>query len=94
MLSLPYLLLLLLSMIILITGLTSDHPFQVNYKVRQVLLQSATAYFITKCNSFFYYKVRQNMAREIEKSLLITNLVKLADELRMNPNTCGLANLN
>ena len=25
------------------------------------------------------------MAREIEKSLLITNLVKLADELRMNP---------
>ena len=34
------------------------------------------------------------MAREIEKSLLITNLVKLADELRMNPNTCGLANLN
>ena len=40
-----------------------------------------------------YYKVRQNMAREIEKSLLITNLVKLADELRMNPDTCGLANL-
>ena len=33
------------------------------------------------------------MAREIEKSLLITNLVKLADELRMNPDTCGLANL-
>ena len=33
------------------------------------------------------------MAREIKKSLLITNLVKLADELRMNPDTCGLANL-
>ena len=33
------------------------------------------------------------MAREIEKSLLITNLVKLADELRMNPDTCGLVNL-
>ena len=64
------------------------------------LLQSATS-VITKCDSLFYhkvqwlfyYKVRQNMAREIEKSLLITNLLKLADELRMNPDTCGLANL-
>ena len=34
----------LLSMIILMIGFTlsSDHPFQVYYKVRQVLLQSAT----------------------------------------------------
>ena len=50
------------------------HLFQVYYKVRQVLLQSATAFFnykvrwsvITKCDSFFItkcdkccYKVRQ-----------------------------------
>ena len=35
--------------------LSSDHLFQVYYKVRQVLLQSATG--ITKCDD--YYKVRQ-----------------------------------
>ena len=46
--------------------LSSNHLFQVYYKVRHVLLQSATAFFITKCDSFFitkcdkcYYKVRQ-----------------------------------
>jgi len=54
--------------------LSSDHLFQVYYKVRQVLLQSATAFFITKCDSLLlqsatallvkkcdncYYKVRQ-----------------------------------
>ena len=47
--------------------LSSDHLFQVYYKVRQVLLQSATAFFyykvrwsvITKCDD--YYKVRQYM---------------------------------
>ena len=38
--------------------LSSDHLFQVYYKVRQVLLQSATAFFITKCDKC-YYKVRQ-----------------------------------
>ena len=43
--------------------LSSDHLFQVYYKVRQVLLQSATAFLlqsatgITKCDD--YYKVRQ-----------------------------------
>ena len=42
--------------------LSSDHLFQVYYKVRQVLLQSATG--ITKCDNFItkydrYYKVRQ-----------------------------------
>ena len=42
--------------------LSSDHLFQVYYKVRQVLLQSATG--ITKCDNFTtkcddYYKVRQ-----------------------------------
>ena len=36
---------------------SSDHLFQVYYKVRQVLLQSPTAFFITKCDR--YYKVRQ-----------------------------------
>ena len=30
--------------------LSSDHLFQVYYKVRQVLLQSATAFFIIKCD--------------------------------------------
>ena len=30
--------------------LSSDHLFQVYYKVRQVLLQSETAFFITKCD--------------------------------------------
>ena len=51
--------------------LSSDHLFQVYYKVRQVLLQSATAFLlqsatsvITKCDRYykvwqFYYKVRQ-----------------------------------
>ena len=38
--------------------LSSDHLFQVYYKVRQVLLQSATAFFITKYDKC-YYKVRQ-----------------------------------
>ena len=42
--------------------LSSNHLFQVYYKVRQVLLQSATG--ITKCDNFItkgdrYYKVRQ-----------------------------------
>ena len=42
--------------------LSSEHLFQVYYKVRQVLLQSATDItkcdnFITKCDS--YYKVRR-----------------------------------
>ena len=52
--------------------LSSDHLFQVYYKVRQVLLQSATAFFITKCDGLLlqsatsvitkcdrYYKVRR-----------------------------------
>ena len=38
--------------------LSSDHLFLVYYKVRQVLLQSSTAFFITKCGKC-YYKVRQ-----------------------------------
>ena len=36
------LLLLLLSLLLLLFSLSSDHSFQVYYKVRQVLLQSAT----------------------------------------------------
>ena len=54
--------------------LSSDHLFQVYYKVRQVLLQSATAFFITKYDGLLlqsatafllqstmvcYYKVRR-----------------------------------
>ena len=46
--------------------LSSDHLFQVYYKVRQVLLQSATAFLLQsvmacyyKVRQLFYYKVRQ-----------------------------------
>ena len=41
-LSSSLLLLLLLSLLLLLFSLSSDHSFQVYYKVRQVLLQSAT----------------------------------------------------
>ena len=54
------------------SALASFYPlFQVYYKVRKVLLQSATAFFITKCDGLLlqsatgitkcddYYKVRQ-----------------------------------
>ena len=41
-LSSSSLLLLLLSLLLLLFSLSSDHSFQVYYKVRQVLLQSAT----------------------------------------------------
>ena len=36
--------------------MSSNHTFQVYYKVRQLLLQSTTTYFITKCDSFFITK--------------------------------------
>ena len=49
--------------------MSSDHPFQVYYKVRQVLLQSATAYFITKCD-VCYYKVRQLFYHKLRQVLL------------------------
>ena len=39
--------------------LSWDHLFQVYYKVRQVLLQSATAFFKLQSAIFCYYKVRQ-----------------------------------
>ena len=51
----------------LITGfyLSSDHPFQVCYKVRQlILLQSAMVCYYKVRQ--FYYKVRQNMDVAIE----------------------------
>ena len=38
--------------------LSSDHLFQVYYKVRQVLLQSAIVCYY-KVRQLFYYKVRQ-----------------------------------
>ena len=37
--------------------LSSDHLLQVYYKVRQVLLQSATAFFITKCDGLLLQSV-------------------------------------
>ena len=62
--------------------LSSDHLFQVYYKVRQVLLQSPTAFFITKCDSLFitkcdkcYYKVRQvlqSMTILLQSATIIT----------------------
>ena len=40
--------------------LSPEHPFQIYYKVQQVLLQSAIAYFIQyKVRQLFYYKLRQ-----------------------------------
>ena len=58
--------------------LVPDHPFQVYYKVQQLLLQSATAYFITKQDGLLlqsaaafliYYKVRQVL---LQSSTIIT----------------------
>ena len=37
--------------------LSSDHLFQDYYKVRQVLLQNATAFFITKCDGLLLQSV-------------------------------------
>ena len=49
---------------------SSDHQFQVYYRVRQLLLQGATAHFITKCDR--YYKVRQNsLSRKISKNIVL-----------------------
>ena len=96
--------LLWLSMITLITGSSSDHLFQVYYKVRQVLLQSATAFFITKCDdlfmtkcdsfflqsatsvvtkcdSFFYYKVRWSVMTKCD-SFFITKCDKCCYKVR------------
>ena len=49
--------------------LSSDHPFQVCCKVRQrILLQSATAFFITECDKC-YYKVPQLLQSATEQTI-------------------------
>ena len=52
--------------------LSSDHPFQVYYKVRQVLLQVwqvlESATIITKCDR--YYKVRRLLQSATEHILI------------------------
>ena len=49
--------------------LSSDHPFQVCCKVRQrILLQSATAFFITECDKC-YYKVPQLLQSVTEQTI-------------------------
>ena len=49
--------------------LSSDHLFQVYYKVRQVLLQSATA-FLLQSAMICYYKVRQLFYYKVLQVLL------------------------
>ena len=49
--------------------LSSDHLFQVYYKVRQVLLQSATA-FLLQSAIVCYYKVRQLFYEKVRQVLL------------------------
>ena len=94
--------LLLVVVVVVVVVVVDDYTYYwVTLRPSISSLSQSAASVITKCDSLFYhkvqelfyYKVRQNMAREIKKSLLITNLVKSADELRMNPDTCGLANL-
>ena len=55
--------------------LSSDHLFQVYYKVRQVLLQSATA--------FFYYKVRSSVITKCDSLVFLlqsaTSVIKNCD---------------
>ena len=66
---------------------SSDHQFQVYYRVRQLLLQGATAHFITKCTGLLLQsatillqsvigitikKIRQNsLSRKISKNIVL-----------------------
>ena len=47
--------------------LSSDHPFQVYYKMRQVLLQSTTAYFIAKCDCLSLQSARAFLLKIAKK---------------------------
>ena len=63
--------LLLLSMMILQDYLSSDHPFQVYYKVRQLILLKVQWSVTIKCDKC-YYKVRQFLLQSaIEQTLLL-----------------------
>ena len=47
--------------------LSSDHPFQVYYKVQQVSLQSATAYFVAKCDGLSLLSARAFLLQSATK---------------------------
>ena len=74
--------------------LSSDNAFQVNYKVQQVFLQSATAYFITKGDGLlfqsataFFYKVRQVFLQSATGITKCDNFISTCDryyEVRQN----------
>ena len=66
--------------------LSSDHAFQVYYKVQQVFLQSATAYFITKGDGLlfqsataFFYKVRQVFLKSATGITKCDNFISMCD---------------
>ena len=49
---------------------SSDHQFQVYYKVRQLLLQGATAHFITKCTGLLLQSATAFLLQRATKSLI------------------------
>ena len=62
---------------------SSDQPFQVYYKVAQVSLQTATADFITKCDSLL---VRQQEPTNFD-GLLATGIIVCDDYYKLRHNT-------
>ena len=62
---------------------SSNQPFQVYYKVAQVSLQTATADFITKCDSLL---VRQQEPINFD-GLLATGIIVCDDYYKLRHNT-------
>ena len=63
------LLLLLLSMMILMIYLSSDHPLQVYYKVRQLILLHSATSVITKCDRYYTGSLELSLSSSIPSSL-------------------------
>ena len=61
--------------------LSSDHPFQVDYKVPQVLLQSATVHFITKCNGLLLQSATAFLLQST------TSVIKMCDNFITKSDT-------
>ena len=61
--------------------LSSNHLFQVYYKVRQVLLQSATAFFITKCDGLLLQSATAFLLQSATAFLLqsVTSVITKCD---------------
>ena len=73
--------------------LSSNHLFQVYYKVRQVLLQSATAFFITKCDGLLLQSATAFLLQSATR--FITNCDRYSwncDELTIEQIATGAAN--